>query len=119
MSDEWERRRPLRSRPEVPGWQCRNVCRWRHDGDNTQVVPDPDEEQPLAKLWYAVPDGVEYCVSHLVSACGQICSSVIGDVSSCDRQHARHVLHHDSERPPKLRCVKKANVQVVARIGFV
>ena len=83
----------------------------------SRSVPDPDEEQALAVLRDAVPDGVEDRVTDPVSRVGQIGSSVISDVSAADREHARHVLHHHSERSPQLRCVQKAEVELVPRIG--
>ena len=89
------------------------------DGRAFQIVPDSDEEQTLAILRYPVPDGVEDRVSNPVSARGQIRCGVIGDVSPSDGKHSRNVLHHHSERPPQLRCVKESKVQLVARIGRV
>jgi hypothetical protein len=84
---------------------------------HAEIGTNPDKEQPLPVLGHAVPHRVEGGVAYTVPTISQVGRGFVGDVSPSDREHPWHVLHHNRERLPQVRRVKKTPVQLVTGIG--
>ena len=100
-------------RSHVPRRKQAAVCGGRHRRSDAQIISDAHHEEPLAKLRYAVPGGVQDRVPDTITAIHEIARRNIRNADPVHLEHPLDVLHDNGTGAESLRGIQETEIEVI------